>query len=319
MAGEFDLIKRYAPRGADRSDVLLGSGDDAALLQVPAGRVLAATVDTLVQGRHFPEKTNPYDIGWKSVAVNLSDLAAMGAEAAWLTVALTLPRELEGREAWMQAFCEGVHDLAKAHDVAVVGGDLTSGPTSITVQALGHVGEREALRRDAACPGDLVAVTGALGDAALALYLLDNSAAPVPEALLGRLNRPAPRLDAGRALAGLAHAAIDISDGLAADLGHVLEASGVGAVLELDKLPLSSEFRAHCPEGLMESMVLTGGDDYELCVCLSEDRLDEARAAVPGLTVIGRLGTQTGLQVFNAEGKTVELGRAGFDHFKENG
>lgn len=310
MTGEFDFIARHAPPGARRGDVLLGSGDDAALLRLPEGRVLAATVDTLVCGRHFPENTDAYDIGWKSLAVNLSDLAAMGAEAAWVTVALTLPPDMADKDGWMARFSAGIQALAEVHGVAVVGGDLTAGPLSITVQALGHVQHDQALRRDAARPGDVVAVSGTLGDAALALHLLQAGQA-APAELLERLNRPQPRLELGSMLAGKAHAAIDISDGLLADLGHILKDSGVGAVLHADDIPRSQAYRQLCPVAVSDQLALTGGDDYELCVCLPRE------AMIDGLTVIGRIETGSGCRVLDAQGQQLDIPHAGFDHFAE--
>lgn len=311
MTGEFDLIRRYAPSGARRADVMLGSGDDAALLQVPAGRQLVATVDTLVAGRHFPIQTAAFDIGWKALAVNLSDLAAMGAEAAWATVALTLPDDLEQPDEWMAQFSAGLQALAEETGVAIVGGDLTAGPLSITIQALGHAAPEAALRRDGAQPGDVIAVTGPLGDAALALQML-QAGKVVPEVLLERLNRPRPRLAEGQALAGRAHAAIDISDGLAADLGHILEASAVGARIELQRLPLSADFMAQCPEEARDRLALSGGDDYELCLCLPA----AVAAEMPEqLTIIGEITADPGLVLLDDGGRPVAMGRPGYDHF----
>lgn len=311
MAGEFDFIARYAPEGANRADVLLGSGDDAALMQVPSDKALVSTVDTLVSGRHFPENTAAYDVGWKSLAVNLSDIAAMGAEAAWVTVALTLPTDMVGKEEWMAAFCSGIHDLAVQTNVAVVGGDLTSGPLSITIQAMGLVDPAKALRRDRAAVGDVIAVTGSLGDAALALHLM-QAGSDVPEPLRLRLDRPRPQLEMGQALAGKAHAALDVSDGLLGDLEHVLMASGVGATLHADAVPYSNDFRGSCPSDLMHALALTGGDDYELCICLPESEL------IDGLTVIGRIEEDEGLRVLDAQGRAVKLPAKGFDHFSDS-
>ena len=313
MAGEFDLIRRYAPKGAVRDDVVLGSGDDAALLQPPTGQQLVATVDTLVAGRHFPKQTEAFDIGWKSLAVNLSDLAAMGAQAAWVTVALTLPKEIEEAETWMADFCTGIQRLAKKTGVAVVGGDLTAGPLSITIQALGHVAPGMAMRRDGAQAGDVIAVTGKLGDAALALQCLQQNMV-VPDALMERLNRPTPRLQEGQALAGKAHAAIDISDGLLADLGHILKASKKGARIYSDRLPASAGFAQHCPQPERAKLQLTGGDDYELCVCLPEVIAQEYADT---LTIVGEVTASSGVQVSDAAGDPLDIGQAGYDHFAQ--
>lgn len=308
MAGEFDFIARYAPKGADRKDVILGSGDDAALLNVPVGKALVATVDTLVSGRHFPEYTKPYDVGWKALAVNLSDLAAMGAEAAWATVALTLPPGTPEKEPWMSDFCAGIQDLAVETNVAVVGGDLTSGPLSVTIQAMGHVDPAKAVRRDGAQIGDVIAVTGYLGDAALALHLVQQGETPVFE-LAERLNRPRPRLEMGCALTGRAHAALDISDGLLGDLGHVLKASAVGATVFADDIPRSEAFLAHCTEEQFYTLPLSGGDDYELCICLPENAL------IDGLTVIGRIEAEPGCRVVESNGSEIRIDSLGYDHF----
>ncbi len=309
MAGEFEFIARYAPKGAKRSDVILGSGDDAALVQVPAGKSLVSTVDTLVSGRHFPVQTSAYDIGWKALAVNLSDIAAMGAEAAWVTVALTMPSETADKDGWMSAFCNGIDDLAKQCGVAVIGGDLTSGPLSVTIQAMGFVEASKALRRDTAQVGDVIAVSGNLGDAALALHLL-QSAVDVPAELLERLDKPLPRLALGQSLAGMAHAALDISDGLVGDLEHMLKASGTGARINVAAIPRSAAFQAHCPATLFDSLPLTGGDDYELCVTLPKNAL------VEGLTVIGEIEAEAGCRLLDAGGQAVKLDSSSFDHFK---
>ena len=250
---EFDLIERIRVRAMAREGVLLGIGDDAAVLHVPAGHELVVTADTLNAGVHFPLDAAPADIGWKALAVNLSDLASMGARPAWCTLSLSLPAD---DPAWLDGFLDGFLELADAHAVALVGGDTTRGPLSIAVTAMGWVEAGAALRRDGARIGDEVWVTGTLGDAAAALVLgghvplpLDGAAMPVVEAgnaavLRARLARPTPRVVVGRALAGLAHACVDVSDGLLADLGHICRRSGVGAVIELARLPASPALRA---------------------------------------------------------------------------
>lgn len=314
MAGEFELIRRYAPAGKQRVDVLLGSGDDAAVLAVPSDRQLVITVDTLVAGRHFPLETPAADVGWKSLAVNLSDLAAMGAEAAWATIALTLPANHEDPESWMAAFAEGVQCLAQAHGVAIVGGDLTAGPLSITIQAMGLVEPGRAMQRDTAIPGDVIAVTGDLGGAAGALQLL-QAGVDVPAALTERLNRPVPRLAQGQRLAAVAHAGIDLSDGLVADLGHILKASGVGAKVYAEALPLNETLLSVLPLQA-QSLALGGGDDYELCVCLPPDAVSEVQACLDSpLTVIGEIMAGSGLAVIDVDGSSLDIARPGYDHF----
>ncbi|TXH03472.1 MAG: thiamine-phosphate kinase [Nevskiaceae bacterium] len=310
---EFQLIRRYfQPLGAASADVALGIGDDCALLQVPPGEELAVTTDTLVAGRHFPLQTAACDIGWKALAVNLSDLAAMGAMARWVTLALTLP---ENDAEWLTGFCAGFGALLHASGVALVGGDTTRGPLSITVTALGSAPAGRAMRRSGAQPGDLVCVTGALGDAALALRRLGEP--DLPPALRERLDRPQPRLAAGLTLRQYAHAAIDISDGLAGDLGHLLDASGVGAELEAASLPQSYAFARHAmPPAERTALQLHGGDDYELCVCLPPDRLEAAqgRLDVP-LTAVGRIVAEPGLRLTGADGVTMPIPPHGYRHF----
>lgn len=317
MSGEFELINRHFRRRPPRDDVVLGVGDDAALLRPPAGQVLAATVDTLIAGVHFPEQTDPADIGHKALAVNLSDLAAMGAEPAWVTLAISLPH---ADEHWLRAFAEGFHALAARHRVALVGGDTTRGALSITVQALGWVPEGQAMRRDGARPGDALYVTGTLGDAGLGLAVLQGRAAVAPqhrETLLERLNRPEPRVEAGIALRRLASAAIDISDGLAADLGHLLAASGVGAQVELPSLPRGDAVLAADPHG---QLAMTAGDDYELAFTLPPGREGELAALadrLPPVTCIGRIEVPPGLRLIDAVGDPVAFSLQGYDHFRE--
>jgi thiamine-monophosphate kinase len=314
---EFELIRHYfAGSGASRRDVALGVGDDCALLVPPAGELLAVTTDTLVAGRHYPLTTAPFDIGWKSLAVNLSDLAAMGAQPRWFLLALTLESV---DQAWLAEFAAGLRALADEHGIALVGGDTTRGPQAIGITAIGSVPPGAALRRDGARPGDVVCVTGTLGDAALALSLLlaDRHALPAG-ALRTRLDRPQPRVAAGLALRGLAHAALDLSDGLAGDLVHILNASGVGAEIDLGCLPMSPEFAArHVPEQRW-ALQLAGGDDYELCVCIPPDRLDEARAALRALdlplTPIGHISANPGLRCYD-HGRPVALDLDGYRHF----
>jgi thiamine-monophosphate kinase len=259
---EFDLIERIRARATRRDGVVLGIGDDAALLQPPPGMQLAVATDTLNAGVHFPDGTAPADIGWKALAVNLSDLAAMGARPAWCTLSLSLP---DAAAAWVDAFLDGFLALADREGVALVGGDTTRGPLSICVTAHGLVAPGRALRRDGARAGDDVWVTGTLGDAAAALALWRQNG-DVPPALRQRLDRPQPRVEAGRALAGIAHACIDVSDGVLADLGHVCRASAVSARVEVDALPSSPALLALQPDDdRRRRWQASGGDDYELC------------------------------------------------------
>jgi thiamine-monophosphate kinase len=316
MLSEFDVIREYFTRPPQRPESHLGVGDDAALLCIPAGLELALTMDTLVAGRHFPEDTRPEDIGWKSLAVNLSDLAAMGAEPSGFTLALTLP---EPDRDWLQRFAQGLFELAQQFNVDLIGGDTTRGSLSITIAAHGLVPAGQALRRNGAKPGDLVCVTGTLGDAALALEL----GARAPESLSARLNRPIPRVEAGIALRKFASAVIDLSDGLAGDLRHILKASAVGASIELAKLPRSEDFqhlRLQVPRLFPGDHTLqyqlSGGDDYELCFCLPPEHLEQARQDLPaGFTVIGTITPGPGLQWMDAAGAQAKLALGGYDHF----
>ncbi len=318
--GEFQLIERYFKRGyPQREDVVLGVGDDAAVVRVPAGQELVVAIDTLVAGVHFPDATAPAAVGHKALAVNLSDLAAMGADPAWATLALTLPRP---DAAWVQGFAEGFLQLADHAGVALVGGDTTRGALTVSVQVAGYVPAGAALQRRGAKPGDQIWVTGQLGDAALALAALQERVVLQDDelaALRARLDYPAPRLAEGRALRGLAHAAIDLSDGLGADLGHVLDASGVGATLHAARLPLSAAVERYVSTSGDWAMVLGGGDDYELCFTAPETAHQEIEARFAELgtsgTVIGRIDERSGLRCVIEDGEILDPRSLGFQHF----
>lgn len=311
---EFALIRHYfSGLTSAQQNVVLGIGDDCALLNIPVDCELAVTTDTLVSGRHFPEATSPFDIGWKALAVNLSDLAAMGAEPRWFTLALSLPA-VDAQ--WLQEFCRGLKTLADQYRIALVGGDTTRSALSLTITAMGVLPRGKAIKRSGAQAGDLVCVTGTLGDAALALQLLNSGKLESEAELALRLNRPAPRVAAGVALRELAHAAIDLSDGLAGDLNHVLSASGVGAVIEAAKLPMSAEFLRLSSAASRLSLQVQGGDDYELCFCIAPDRLNAVRAAVEvPLSVIGRITDKPGLRFVDAQGANIAVNPTGYRHF----
>ena len=315
-AGEFDLIARIRARVATRADVVLGIGDDAALLAPPPGRQLVVTADTLNDGVHFPRGTSPADVGWKALAVNLSDLASMGAEPAWCTLSLSLP---QSDPAWIEGFLDGFLDLAGQHGIALVGGDTTRGPLSIAVTAMGLVEPGRALRRDGARVGDEVWVTGTLGDAAGGLALLDRE--PVP-ALRARLDRPTPRVAAGRALAGIATACVDVSDGLLADLGHVCARSHVAAHLDVDALPASAALREAFGEADRIALQASGGDDYELCFTAPADASADIDAVSARLglriTRIGRIVAGEGVHPVDAKSQPWSSPRRGYDHFAEH-
>ncbi len=316
-ASEFDLIARIRARVAGRDDVILGIGDDAALLSVPPGRALVVAMDTLNSGVHFPADTAPADIGWKALAVNLSDLAAMAATPAWCTLSLSLPQP---DAAWVDGFLDGFLELAAQHGVALVGGDTTRGPLSVCVTAHGFVEPRGALLRSQARVGDDVWATGTLGDAAAALRQWQAGESMTP-ALRARLDRPTPRVAAGQALAGIAHACIDVSDGLLADLGHVCRASRTGVELEVEALPSSAALRAAFDVAARRELQATGGDDYELCFTAPKTaRLavdDAMRACDVPATRIGRITAETGnIVLHDAAGAPWSPLRAGYVHFE---
>lgn len=316
---EFELIRRYfTGQTAPREDVRLGVGDDCALLAVPAGHELALTVDTLVQGTHFLADIDPEALGHKALAVNLSDLASMGAEPAWVTLAIALEAE---QPDWLQAFSRGFNALANQHGVQLVGGDTTCGPLTITVSAHGFVPQGQALKRSGAKPGDLVCVTGTLGDAGLALRGLqgESAAAVFLPQLRERLERPMPRLQEGVALRGLASAAIDISDGLVSDLGHILQCSSVGARVIVEQLPLSPQMQSYLKEERAYALPLAAGDDYELCFTLPPERLDELQRSFSryacGFAVIGEIEQQPGLRLVHTDGRPLNYSYSGYEHF----
>ncbi|MCB1745876.1 MAG: thiamine-phosphate kinase [Gammaproteobacteria bacterium] len=313
---EFDLIARYfAPLAARADDIVLGIGDDAALLRTPPGATLAVAVDTLVAGVHVPHDCAPAALGYRVAAVNLSDLAAMGARPRFATLALTLET---AAAAWLEAFAAGLASALAPAGVALVGGDTTRGPLCVTLQLLGWAPEVP-LRRDGARVGDHVLVSGTLGDARAALDLLGQAAADADQAwLLERYYRPTPRLALGQALAGLAHAAIDVSDGLVADLGHVARASGVAIDVELERLPLSPALRRHAGDGAARCAA-AGGDDYELAFTVAAaDRgrvIEQAAALGVTVTDVGRVVAGAGVRCRDADGRDQAAELAGYRHF----
>ena len=316
MPGEFDLIARHFARlTPPRGDVALGVGDDAAVLAPSPGHELVVTVDTLIEGVHFFADCPPAALGHKALAVNLSDLAAMGAQPAWALLALTLPH---ADDAWLAEFARGFGDLARQHGVALVGGDTCRGPLAVSITALGQVPTGQALRRAGARPGDGVYVTGELGAAGLAVRARRGDIT-LPAALARhaaqRLDWPQPRVAAGLALRGFATATIDVSDGLLADLGHVCAASGVGARLDLAAVPL--------PDGALAAAshdeLLGSGDDYELCFtvpAVHEGAISTLAAQLRlKLTRIGLIEAEPGLRLVDATGAVRVVAARGHDHF----
>jgi len=316
---EFNLIKRFfTEQVTNRKDVVLGIGDDCALIAPSERQHIAITTDTLVSGVHFPVNTSPRAIGHKSIAVNLSDLAAMGAEPAWISLALTLP---EFNEQWLTEFCAGLFELCEYYNIQLIGGDTTQGPLSITVTAQGLVPVDTPLRRSGAKAGDWIYVTGELGDAALALkhlqdeIVIDNS---FVEQILTKLDYPKPRVLAGQNLREYATSAIDLSDGLISDLGHICNCSGVGANIVLDSLPLSNILVDTLGQEQAIELALSGGDDYELLFTVSEDNKVGmetvlSNAGIP-LTCIGQMNTSEKITT-TIDNKAISINAKGFEHF----
>ena len=319
---EFELIRTYfGDLGSRRDDVVFGVGDDGAVVQPAQGQALVMATDALVAGVHFPDNAPAEAVGDKALAVNLSDLAAMGAEPAWLQLALVIP---DVDPVWLRGFARGLGGLARYHQMRLVGGDMARGPLTITVQVAGFVPRGAALRRRGARPGDAVVVSGTLGDAALGLRLWRGRADREDEDvayLVNRLHRPTPRVSLGRSLRGLATAAIDVSDGLAADLGHLLEASGVGATLDVDRLPLSEPGVRFGGRQRQWQNALNGGDDYELCFTLPRSRLHQLDALASrlgvALTRVGTVQQEPGLRLVRSDNSPVPLESTGYRHFPE--
>ncbi len=303
---EFELIRRYFDCQSNKPGVVVGIGDDGAVLAPDPLLQQVQVIDTLVEGVHFPPATNPADIAYRAVAVNLSDIAAMGARPRWMTLALTLST---AAERWVESFAAGLFEAASQHDVAVVGGDTTSGPVvTVTVAVTGEVESGAALLRSGAKVGDAIFVTGTVGDAAAGLALLQ---AGEPDAILAqRFLRPTPRIGMGRALVGRASAAIDLSDGLVGDLNKVLVASGVGGVIEIGQLPISDALRERFNTDDQQRFALSGGDDYELC--FTADAKDVAD--IVGITRIGTVTETAGL-VCRLQNDIVEVDDSGYRHF----
>lgn len=325
---EFSIIERFSQRASHcRPDVRLGIGDDGAVVAVPSGMELVVSMDTIVEGVHFLLGTEPRLLGYKALAVNLSDLAAMGAEPAWVTMALTLP---ESDSQWIEDFADGFFSLADQYSLALIGGDITQGPLTVTVQVHGFVPAGAALQRAGAKVGDHIAVTGTLGDAGMGLQMAKIRGAPLTDDnryVINRWQCPEPRIGAGVALRGIATSCIDISDGLLGDLGHVLKISGVGASIIVDRIPLSDEYKRLSEELYANDtekyyrFPLTAGDDYELCFTVP----DSARARLAKVldligvqyTVIGMIQEGSGVSCVRENGKAYEPHGSGYQHFVE--
>lgn len=320
---EFSLIQQYFSSLGKAPGVALGVGDDGAVLDVPEGEQLVVTVDTLVAGVHFPFDASPGDIAHRALRVNLSDIAAMAAQPRWFTLALTLP---EANESWLQQFSQALAEDAAIFGCALVGGDTTAGPLSISIQLLGTVPRGKALTRSGAQVGDSIYVTGSLGEGAAALSLFGDAAGSVAiddednrNLLLQRFYRPKPRLLEGLRLRELASAALDISDGLVADLGHIGESSGLGAEIEFEKLPIAPWLLSLARPACVTEWVLSGGDDYELCFTVPK----ESRHAVDLLIQqgelsacnIGQMTKQRGVRCLDGQGDLINIEKMGYQHF----
>jgi len=318
--GEFDLIKRYFSRKSLQNDVILSVGDDCAITSIPTGYQLAITTDTLVEGTHFLPSISPTDLAYKSVAVNLSDLAAMGATPAWVSLALTLP---EIKEEWLAEFSQSLFAILDRYGVSLIGGDTTKGPLSITLTAQGFLPENQGLFRHQAKVGDWIFVSGFLGDSAAGLDLLLQNRKIENESdryFIQRHLRPTPRVELGLALRSFSCCSLDISDGLLADLGHILERSQVGAEIYLENLPLSRHLCTQYEQTQAEKFALTGGEDYELCFTVSEEKREEMEQVLSSqgikVTCIGKILPQTsGLNLLKNGEKVALPEHCGFDHF----
>lgn len=319
MPSEFEIIRQYFTSTISRADVVYGIGDDAAVLKVPDGYELVQSVDTLVAGVHFPIETFPQDIAYKALAVNLSDMAAMGAEPAWFTLAITLP---DDNEEWLKSFSESLSSLAEKYNVQLIGGDTTSGPLCISITINGFVPQGTALTRNNAQVTDRIYVSGTIGDAALALAALqgqcilrDDSVSYLNE----KLNRPTPQVELGILLRKHASACIDISDGLIADLEHITEQSNLGATINFENISLSKEFISNLTdEKLIISLVLSGGDDYELCFTIPVSKqLDFEKIILENemsVTCIGEIESTKGVSCM-LNGEKIEIQKSGYNHF----
>jgi thiamine-monophosphate kinase len=312
--GEFDIIARYFAKHDPRSDVLLGIGDDAAIVTTSPDRRLVVAMDTIVEGVHFPIGTDAADIGHRALAVNLSDLAAMGSEPSWMTLSLSLPRS---DSAWLEGFSAGLLTLAQRHNVALIGGDTVKGPMVITVQIAGSIETDRWLTRGGARPGDLLFLSGTPGEAAAGLALIQGGApdGAASRHLQQRFLRPEPRVSLGRELRTTATAAMDVSDGLVTDLDKLCAASGCGARVELEKVPTSAAMRELFDAASCIDFALAGGDDYELLFTVSPDRA----GAVPVSCACIGVMTADRAVVCTREGEPVEILRRGYDHFSANG
>ena len=310
---EFELIERYFKKAPRSSGIIISGGDDAAIIRPIAGQDLVQCMDTMVEGRHFDANTPAHAIGYKLVAVNFSDLAAMGAQPQSFQLALTLPHV---NPSWLERFSQGLFECADAFNAELIGGDTTSGATTLSVLANGSVPHGQAIPRSGARPGELIYVSGHLGGASAALTELNNHKSPAPD-LLRSLHYPTARVALGQGLRPIATACIDLSDGLAADLGKLLNASGIGGTVHTPRLPLHPNLNGNTTDAVQHA--LTGGDDYELCFCVPPDKANQVEALHKqlglALTVIGETHAAREFTIVDGNQNTVQLAHTGWDHF----
>lgn len=315
---EFDLIERYFMKDLGGYGVSLGVGDDCALLQPPVAKSLAVSMDTLVGGNHFPKNADPELIAERCVRVNVSDLAAMGAEPLWYSLGLTIP---SADKHWLEGFSRGLFQAANLYNCVLIGGDTTRGPLSITLQMFGAVPLESALTRGGAKPGDAVYVTGYVGDGAAAVAVIKQELQVGKAAFnyfMSHYYRPTPRIAEGQLLRGLASAAVDVSDGLMADLGHICKASGVGAAIDLERIPVSEALKKLATQEQMVKWALSGGDDYQLCFTVPEEKAEQLGRYIEqekiAATQIGEIIRGNDVTCLN-QGKIVKVEKTGFQHF----
>ena len=316
---EFSLINRYFKKLTAQQDVVVGIGDDAAILAPTEGHQLALATDSLVVSVHFPEQANAYQVATRSLCVNLSDMAAMGATPKWFTLALTLPQQLATSD-WLQDFSQGLAEVANQYNVALVGGDTTAGPLTISITVAGELPVGEGLCRGGAKAGDSIYVSGTLGDGAASLLALTENPEMISERLLQRFYFPQPQIALGEGLRNFASACIDISDGLVADLGHICKASDLGAAIKSDLLPIHSELKDNQSNQVLE-WALTGGDDYQLCFTIPESKQAAFEAWVKQANIpVTKIGNMTQLQhnqdavLLDEQALPAHFG--GYTHFK---
>lgn len=320
---EFELIKHFEERpGTRRKDVEIGIGDDAAIINIPANQQLVVTTDTLVEGIHFFSDMDPRALAHRAIAVNLSDIAAMGAEPAWISLAVTLPFAAEG---WVKDFSDSVYEICEYYNVQVIGGDTTQGPMAITISAKGLVPTGKAMTRSGAKPGDWIYVSGTLGDAACAIDAINqrkNLPLKYHAVIKNRFEYPTPRVALAQGLREVASAAIDVSDGLIADLGHIMDKSEVGAVVNVEDLPISDALSGSAEPQKCLEFALSGGDDYELLFTVPEDKRGALDVTVAhygiNLTCIGQVSGQRGKLELRKEGQPFTFEGKGYQHFSED-